>query len=87
MKKVLIMAIFALLVAGCAYDEEKAERAYEISKGVYKVGKAGVKVMSDKIDPGTLETLKEVDSIAVKVDEVRTELKKPVAPTPSEKTN
>ena len=83
MKKTLhVMMILTVLVfSGCngkQVDPKKLEKAYEVGKVGYKVGKVVVKATAPLIGAETMETLKVVDKVAVSVDGVRTELKKDV---------
>lgn len=71
MKKILLMAIFALLVfSGCATDG-----VYNISKDVYIGGKKVVEKNKDLIGENTMETLGTVDRVAVGYDTIRSEVR------------
>ncbi|WP_294967126.1 hypothetical protein [Sulfurimonas sp.] len=85
MKKIFLMAIIALIgFSGCATD-----KAYEVGKSVYIGGKSVVKANDDLIRKSTMDTLKNVDRVAVGYNtirtEVRTDLKKKIVDTNSTK--
>lgn len=75
MKFTLLIAIFALLFSGCSRMTPSVAatwaQMYDTTKTVYLKGQEVVITNADLLDEKTIESLKSIDGVAVRIDNTK----------------